>query len=88
MTEEDFQKEIAEIKDYLKIIGKNTKQPVWHSFFKGMLSGLGSVIGIVLAVAAVGWILNVMGIIPGFKNQAVELKTMWQETLDQARKVR
>ena len=63
-------------------------ESLWRAFVRGVLQGLGSVLGVVLAVLIIGWILNVMGVIPGLRQQASEWKGMWQQTLEQVKKIR
>jgi hypothetical protein len=63
-------------------------ESLWRAFVRGVLHGLGSIIGIVLAIVITGWILNAMGIIPGLQEQANEWKGLWQDTLEQVKKVR
>ena len=63
-------------------------ESLWRAFVRGVLHGLGSIIGIVLAVVIIGWILNATGFIPGFKQQAVKFQNMWQDTLEQVKKIR
>ena len=78
MTEQEFQKEIKDIKITLISIAKNTYHPIWRSFLNGMLSGMGSVLGAALAIAAIGWVLNTIGVIPEFRQQVGE----WKQILD------
>lgn len=78
MTEDDFKKEITEIKAELKNISSHTHHPVWKSFFTGMLSGLGSVVGVTIAIAIIGWVLNTIGVIPAFRAQV----TSWKGTIE------
>jgi len=73
MNEQEFQREILEIKGELQKIAKNTHSRVWKSFFTGMLSGLGSIVGVAIALAVVGWILNTIGVIPAFKSEVSRL---------------
>lgn len=84
MTEQEFQKEIGEIKSLLSNISKHTHHPIWRSFVNGMLSGLGSIFGVVLALTIIGWILNTVGVIPAFQHQAGE----WKQLLDNLSKNR
>ena len=87
MIDPELKEELEKINRNLVSLVHKTEGPV-RAFFKGMLHGIGSVLGIVLAVLAIGWVLNAIGIIPGFKEQAKELKGMWQQTLDQAQRLR
>jgi hypothetical protein len=82
MNEQEFQKEILEIKGELRKISKNTHTPVWRSFVTGTLSGLGSVVGVAIALTIIGWILNIVGVIPAFKAQVTHI----EQTLDSLRK--
>lgn len=84
MTEQEFQKEISEIKGELKAIRKNTYHPVWRSFINGTLSGLGSIFGVALALTIIGWILNTVGVIPAFRSEVARIN----QTLDQMRNTR
>ena len=65
-------------------INKKTGSSVWRSFLTGTLSGLGSVVGVAIALAVIGWILNVVGVIPAFRAQVSHVQT----TLDQLQKNR
>lgn len=84
MTEQEFQKEVGEIKTYLQKISSNTYHPLWRSFVNGGLSGLGSIFGVALGLAAIGWILNAVGIIPAFSGQVGE----WKQILENLQKVK
>ena len=81
MTEQEFQKEIAEIKGELRRISSNTHSPVWRSFVTGTLSGLGGIFGVAIALTLIGWILNTVGVIPAFKNDVTRV----QQDLDSLR---
>jgi|GEM_PF-652811 len=83
-----------ELKSELEKVNRNLvgifhkTESLWRAFVRGVLHGIGSITGIVLALLIVGWILNAMGIIPGLKTQAAKWQDMWQQTLEQAKKVR
>ncbi len=55
-----------------------------RAFFRGVMSGLGSVFGVALAIAVIGWFLNTIGVIPAFREQA----SSWRQTLEDIKKVR
>lgn len=84
----------SELKEQLEKIDRrllgifHKTESLWRAFVRGILHGLGSIIGIVLAVIIIGWILNAMGVIPGFKQQAIKFQTMWQDTLEQVKKIK
>ena len=84
----------SELKTELEKIDRNLvgifhkTESLWRAFVRGVLHGIGSILGVVLAVMIIGWILNILGILPGFKKQVQQFQTMWQETLEQVKKVR
>jgi branched-subunit amino acid ABC-type transport system permease component len=67
-----IQEEIGEVSDKL---GGN-----FWAFFRGLIGGFGSVIGAFLALLIIGWVLNIIGIIPALKNKVEQ----WQGTLSNA----
>jgi hypothetical protein len=73
-----------ELKNYLNEINANLQKVShgpgrWRAFFNGVLSGLGSIVGVAIALTLIGWILNIVGIIPALKNQVKQ----WQQVIDQ-----
>ncbi len=60
------------------------REGLGRAFLKGVMSGLGSVFGVVLALAFIGWFLNTIGVIPAFKEQAYS----WRQALEEIKKVR
>lgn len=56
----------------------------WKSLLEGTLRGFGSVIGVVLAVAVIGWSLNIIGVIPAFKQEVEQWRKLLQETQRQS----
>jgi hypothetical protein len=79
MTEQDFDKHISVIEGELKKISSNTHSPLWKSFVSGALSGLGGIFGVAIALAAIGWILNTVGVIPAFRSEVVRLNQALDE---------
>ena len=85
--EPELKTELEKINRSLVSIVHKTES-IWRAFVRGLVHGIGSVLGVVAAVLLIGWILNTMGIIPGLKEQATKLQNMWQETLDQTKRIR
>lgn len=56
-----MEKKLLEV---LEKISLNTRPRPLISFRNGILSGLGSVIGVLLALTLLGWILNIAGLVP------------------------
>ena len=59
------QKEIRKVETLLGEIKENTESRPAKSFINGILYGGGVVLGTIVAVALVGWLLSVLGVIPG-----------------------
>lgn len=53
---------------------------MWFAFGKGLLTGLGSVLGAGLAVILIGWFLNVIGVIPALQSTAEDWRSVFQQT--------
>jgi hypothetical protein len=70
----DVQKELEHVEGILEDIRKNTAVPWWRSVMNGILYGGGVVMGTVIAIAALGWLLSIFGIIPGFGELATRLQ--------------
>jgi len=48
---------------------------LWQSFLRGCAYGVGYVLGAILIIVIIGWILNVIGVIPAFDRQVTEFRT-------------
>ena len=53
---------------------------MWLAFGKGVLGGLGSVLGAGIALILIGWFLNVIGVIPALRQQADEWRQVFEQT--------
>jgi uncharacterized membrane protein YGL010W len=75
-----------EIKQVVEAIKKDTgslvklQGSVFRHLLNGILGGFGSVIGFALAIVVIGWILNFIGIIPAFKQEAAKWQDLLQKT--------
>lgn len=65
-TPEPELQELKKITEELKDINTNTGS-FWGSFLRGVLSGGGAIVGGVLTVVLVGYVLSILGVIPGFQ---------------------
>ncbi len=65
MADEKELRQLREIKKELLEIKDRTSDPK-RAFFNGILYGAGALVGGIIAVAVIGWVLNILGIIPGF----------------------
>jgi hypothetical protein len=65
MADEKELRQLREIKKELSEI-KERSSDIKRTFLHGVLYGAGALVGGILAVALIGWVLNILGIIPGF----------------------
>jgi hypothetical protein len=72
----DTRAEIKRVEETLEKIRVNTSLPWWRSAFSGLISGAGAVVGSVLAIAILGWLLSLFGIIPGLGAIALKLQSI------------
>lgn len=59
-------RQLREIKKELKNIESNTSAKWW--IIHGMLYGAGWIIGSLLAILIIGWVLSLLGVIPGLNH--------------------
>lgn len=72
VNEEPELRQLKEIRQELKAIKGNTANSNW--FFNGVLYGAGWIVGSLVAIILIGWVLTVMGVIPGFGNIAQDIQ--------------
>ena len=65
------EKDLRELVTNLHNLNQTYRSP-WVNFGKGLLAGLGSVVGAGLAIILIGWFLNVIGVIPAFQRTATD----------------
>lgn len=73
--EEKGLEHLERIEEELEEIRTRTSNPR-RSFLIGILQGAGAIIGGILALALVGWLLSILGIIPGFGHLADYLRSL------------
>jgi hypothetical protein len=74
--EEDKNKKLEEIQETVNNIYKVLKPSRWQLFVQGLWRAMGYFTGLLLAIAVVGWILNILGFIPfmsDFSNKMQEI---------------
>ena|SRR6185436_15946917 len=79
MIEPELQHYLANINQNLQEI-KNKKLPgLWRSFFNGMFSAFGYVVGLAVAVVLLIWILEATGLLPKFQKQVADFQLMFEQ---------
>ena len=53
----------------------------WKIVWYGMLQGAGAVLGATAVILLIGWLLNIVGVIPFLSESANELKTLFNSRI-------
>jgi hypothetical protein len=80
MDEKHFEK-LEAIENNLVEIRRILKPTRWQMFVQGMWRAVGYLIGLILAIAIIGWFLNIIGLVPAFSTFSQNM----QEILNIAR---
>ena len=73
-----LEKDLGQIKEELGEI--RDRSGGWRPFFYGILQGVGWTIGTLAAVALIGWILSISGLVPGLGHIAQNLENILNRT--------
>lgn len=72
-VEEEGLKHLEHIEQELEEIKERTPAP-GHTFIYALLQGAGILLGGIFALSIVGWVLSLLGVIPGFGTIAKSLQ--------------
>jgi len=86
MTENDLNRTLTELNKNVEILNRRLGGS-WTHLWRGILSGFGYVAGALVAIIIIGWVLNVVGIIPAFRTQVESLKNSFQQAQTQSRAI-
>ena len=70
-----------ELKKHLEVIEKELSEmrketvSLKSSLVRGLVYGAGYILGAALIIIIIGWILNIVGIIPAFNDQVTEFRS-------------
>ncbi len=84
MIDPELNKQLNQINQTLVNIEKNKGFSPWKSFLTGTMAGLGSIIGVAIALTIISYILNAIGVIPAFRSEVNRIN----QTLDSLKKTR
>ena len=73
------QAEAKKVEELLDEIKDNTEHRPTKSLLNGMLYGVGIVLGTIVGVVAIGWLLSILGVIPGVDVIAQKLSDILQK---------
>ncbi|MEI7480121.1 MAG: hypothetical protein WCJ59_00655 [bacterium] len=71
---EELNQKIEEMDKTLKVIEKSLKPTIGRMILEGMVRGVGYLFGLIIAIAIIGWLLNVMGVIPFLNTFSQDMK--------------
>lgn len=78
MANEDAEvRQLREIKQELKAIKGNTASTNW--FLHGIFYGAGWIVGSLIAILLIGWLLSILGIIPGINRIVLDLQDAFSQ---------
>jgi len=72
MIDPELKEHLSILENKLEIIAKKDRH--WSQFVGGVFYGLGYVTGAVVLIVIIGWILNIIGVIPAFNNYVGDFK--------------
>ncbi|MFA5132105.1 MAG: hypothetical protein WC444_02125 [Candidatus Paceibacterota bacterium] len=73
MIEPELQAHLESIEKEI-IAFRNESNGLASTFTRGVVHGAGYVIGVVLIIIVIGWILNIVGVIPALNTQVSEFR--------------
>ena len=73
MIDPELDNDLHKIEAELSHMDKATTG-TWQTLWRGLIYGAGYVVGAVIIVVVIGWILNIVGIIPAFSNQVTQFR--------------
>jgi hypothetical protein len=75
MIDSELKTHLETIEKELTLLRKGSNS-IFYTLLRGIMYGAGYIIGAVLVIALVGWVLNIVGIIPALSAQVLEFRTL------------
>ena len=80
--DQELKNRLEEIQKSLSSMEKSLRKPTrWGFVAEGLWRGVGYLIGLVIAVAIFGWLLNIVGVIPFLNNFSQDMKEILQTSV-------
>jgi hypothetical protein len=73
MIDRELKNNLKKIENELSHMDK-ASSGIWRTLWRGCVYGAGYVIGTIIIIVVVGWILNIIGVIPALNNQVAEFR--------------
>ena len=77
MIDPELEQDLKKIENDLSRMDK-ASTGTWRTLWRGCVYGAGYVVGVVIIIVVVGWILDVVGVIPALSNQVAEFRMALQ----------
>ncbi len=78
MIEPELKVKLDQINQKLESMDRALNPTRWRMFVQGLWRAAGYIIGILIAALILGWILNIIGLIPFLKDFSIEAKNVLQ----------
>lgn len=75
MIDPELKEHLETIESELVLLRKGTGG-TYYSLWRGIVYGAGYVVGTILIIIIVGWVLNIVGVIPAFSREVGEFRTV------------
>lgn len=72
----ELKEQLAIMNKHLSVIEEELRPTRWRMFVQGVWRAVGYLLGLLIVIALLGWILNIIGVIPWFSNLAGELSNI------------
>lgn len=73
MIDPELKNDLEDIEEKLSYMDK-VASGTWRTLWRGVIYGAGYAIGAIVIIVVVGWILDVVGVIPALNNQVAEFR--------------
>jgi uncharacterized membrane protein YkgB len=73
MIDPELETDLKKIENELSQMDKESTS-IWRTLWRGCVYGAGYILGAVVIIVVVGWILNIIGVIPALSNQVGEFR--------------
>jgi hypothetical protein len=74
MIDPELRKDLKKLENELSQLNRATTG-IWETLWRGCIYGAGYIIGAVIVIVIIGWVLNIVGVIPAFDRQVAEFRS-------------
>ena len=74
MIDPELKSHLEKIEDELSNM-RMMSTGTWNTLWRGCIYGAGYVVGAAIIIVIVGWVLNIIGVIPAFSREVTDFQT-------------